>query len=60
MARSSAAALGVEADFEKVTDFNEILKWPILATPGLVIGEKLVSSGRIPSEAEIAAWIQEA
>ena len=45
--------LSVEAEIEKATDYAEIMKWPILSTPGLVINDKLVSTGRIPSEGEI-------
>jgi hypothetical protein len=32
----------------------------VLATPGLVINEKLVSAGRIPSDAEVMTWIADA
>jgi small redox-active disulfide protein 2 len=49
--------LAIEAKIEKVTDYAEIMKYPILSTPGLVINEKLMVSGRIPSEAEITTFI---
>jgi len=52
--------LQIEAVFEKVTEMGEIMKYPILSTPGLVVNEKVVCSGRIPSEEEIAAWLQQA
>jgi hypothetical protein len=32
----------------------------VLSTPGLVINEKVVSSGRMPSEAEITTWLTDA
>jgi hypothetical protein len=47
----------VDATFQKVTEMQNIMKYPILATPGLVINEKLVCAGRIPSEAEVTTWI---
>ena len=37
----------------KVTNLNDIMAYDILSTPGLVINDKLVSSGRIPAKAEI-------
>ena len=57
IASKAIAGLGVEAQVIKVTDYNEIMKYPILSTPGLVVNEKLVSAGRIPSEAEIKTWL---
>lgn len=57
VARKAIAGVGVEAEVIKVTDYDEIMKYPILSTPGLVINEKLVSAGRIPSEAEIKTWL---
>lgn len=56
--RKVVEALDIEAEIAKVTDYAEIMKYPILATPGLVINEKLVSAGRLPSEAQIAQWLQ--
>ncbi len=57
MARKVVDKLGIEAEIEKVTEIDEIMKWPILSTPGLVINDKLVSAGRIPSESEITEWL---
>jgi len=50
----------IKAEIEKVTEFAEITQYPILSTPGLVINEKVVSSGRIPGIAEVTAWLKEA
>lgn len=57
--RKVVDALGIEAEIEKVTDFAEIMKYPILSTPGLVINEKLVSAGRIPTEGQIETWLKD-
>ncbi len=60
IAHQAVASLGMEAQFEKITDFAEIKKYPILSTPGLVINEKLVCAGRIPTPAEVTTWLADA
>lgn len=57
VAREAAAAAGIVAEFVKVTDMEAIMGYDLLSTPGLVIDEKVVSSGRIPTQAEIRQWL---
>ncbi len=57
VARGAAHAAQVQADFIKVTDMHQIMQYDLLSTPGLVINDKLVSSGRIPTQAEVQGWL---
>ncbi|MFC7433715.1 thioredoxin family protein [Hydrogenophaga bisanensis] len=57
VAREAATAAQLEAEFIKVTDMRQIMTYDLLSTPGLVINEKLVSSGRIPTVAEVQKWL---
>ena len=50
-------ALSVDANIEKVTDYKEIVELGVMATPGLIVNNEVVSSGRIPSETEVTDWI---
>jgi hypothetical protein len=45
---------------KKQTEYAAIHRYPILATPGLVINEKLVCAGRIPGVAEVTTWLANA
>jgi small redox-active disulfide protein 2 len=55
--QEAVAALQVAATVEKVQDIMEIATYGILRTPGLVIDETVVSSGRVPTIEEIKGMI---
>ncbi|RMF00983.1 MAG: thioredoxin family protein [Chloroflexi bacterium] len=48
------------ATIEKVTDHNKYIDYGLMFTSGLVINEKLVSSGRVPTMSELKNWLVEA
>lgn len=50
----------VEVTIEKITDTEKFLDYGLLSTPGLVINEALISSGKIPSPSQIIVWLNEA
>ena len=52
-ARESVARLGLEAEVEHVTDFQQIMAYGIMTTPALVIDEKVCLSGRVPAADEL-------
>jgi small redox-active disulfide protein 2 len=54
------ALSGQTATITKVEAMEDIMAYSILRTPGLVIDEKVVASGRIPSAAEIVTMIMNA
>jgi small redox-active disulfide protein 2 len=49
--------LAVEATLEYITDRTQFSKYGLLMTPGLVLDDKLVCAGRVPSVSEVTALI---
>ena len=52
-ARDAAADLGIDAQFEKVTDYGAIAGYGVMRTPGLVVDEQVLLSGRVPTSAQV-------
>jgi len=50
----------LEATLQHISDYDEMLKYPIMFTPALVINEKVVLNGHVASTAQIKKWLQEA
>jgi small redox-active disulfide protein 2 len=51
--REALAELGLEAELEHVTDPGEIASYGVMRTPGLVIDEDVVLSGRVPTTSAV-------
>lgn len=49
-----------DADIQKVEDIVQIMNYGIMTTPALLINEKIVFSGRVPSKTEIKTFIEKA
>ncbi len=60
IARKVVTEMSLDANVIKVTDYNDIMAYNILSTPGLVVNEKVVCSGRIPTPAEVTTWLANA
>lgn len=56
-AREAVATLGMEADFEKITDMDQIVEMGVMRTPGLAFDGKVRKSGKVFSPEEIARTI---
>lgn len=60
VARKAVTSLGIEAEIIKVQEYDEIMKYPILSTPALVVNEKVVVSGRVPGVDQVTTWLADA
>ena len=58
--KASLSTMGMDAQIEKITDYNEIVEYGVLSTPGLMINGRVVCSVRSPSQAEVTSWLEDA
>lgn len=56
--REALTATAEEAEVRHVTDWAEIAGRGVMSTPGLVIDGVVVSTGRIPTPDQVAAWLR--
>jgi small redox-active disulfide protein 2 len=52
----TAAANGVDIALEKVEDIQDIMAYNIMATPGVVIDDRVVHAGGIPTKEKVQSW----
>jgi small redox-active disulfide protein 2 len=48
---------GVAVTVEKVTDPEAIMNYGVMSTPGVVMDEQVVHSGKVPKADEILTWL---
>jgi small redox-active disulfide protein 2 len=56
--QEAVAESGIAADVEKVKDFAEIAKHGVMVTPAVVVDGQVKLTGKVPSKAEILAWLK--
>ena len=59
MVRSVLDTHGIAADIEHVHDLDEIWRYGVMQTPALVIDDKVLCAGRMPTRALVEKWVQE-
>jgi small redox-active disulfide protein 2 len=57
-AQEAAQALGLDAEIEKVTQINDIMKFGVMITPALAVDGNVKSSGKVLSAEEIKGMLQ--
>ena len=55
--REAVAEAGIQADIEKVKDFQEIAKYGVFSTPAVVIDGQVKVVGKAPSKKEVLSWL---
>lgn len=50
---------GVEVDIQKVTKTRELVPYGVRSTPAVVVDERVVHAGGIPTREEVERWVQD-
>lgn len=48
-----------DADIRKISDITEIASLGIMATPALIVNDKLYVSGKLPTKHTLVNWIKQ-
>ncbi|MCR4667631.1 MAG: thioredoxin family protein [Desulfovibrio sp.] len=54
---TSLQETGCRGTVKKVSDFKEMMALGVMSTPAVVIDDKIMSTGRVPSKAEVMGWL---
>lgn len=51
-----AQARNAEIQLEKIEDLQQIMRYGVMSTPGVVIDGKVVHAGGVPARAKVESW----
>lgn len=57
LTRQAADQLGIDYEFEKLTDIKQFSSYGVMMTPGLVVDGELKVQGKVPSLDEIKSML---
>jgi len=57
-ARAVAQELGVQCEWERVTDVQQIVELGVLTTPALLVDGQVAAVGRLPTSSELRKALQ--
>lgn len=57
LTREVVDELGVEATFEHVREMDQIMAYPVMTTPALVIDEQVKIAGQMPNKEQLKLWL---
>lgn len=55
--REALSETGMSANVEKVEDIQRIMEYDVMSTPALVVDDKVILSGRVPTKIEVKAML---
>lgn len=55
--QATLEARGIKVELEKVSDYAAMAIAGVMATPGVALDGKLVSTGKLPTVAEVESWL---
>ncbi len=50
----------LQANVQNVTNLDEIAEWGVFMTPALVVNNRVLSMGKIPTKSTLIHWLEDA
>jgi len=58
LVRQALDEMHAEAEISLIYDYDEIRQYPIMSTPALIVNDRIMCDGRVPSAEELISWLK--